>query len=233
MTVPLVVLAVLAGSGELLNLPFTPDLHVLQHWLEPVVGANEVHIDVATNTKVALAIVAMAASFLGIFGAWLVYLRHKVRAVEPSVLAHAWYYDESITRFVGGPGSKGFEAVAWFDRNVIDGAVNGVATLVRSQRPGPAHGADRLRPLVCARHLGRCGRRARLLPHEAVLLMLAPCPRERGRPRRPVVRHPHHAGGAAGDRRAADRADAPSRGASCTAWWRCCSPAPPPRWASG
>jgi NADH-quinone oxidoreductase subunit L len=136
MTVPLVVLAVLAGTGELLNLPFTPDLHVLQHWLEPVVGANEVHIDVATNTKVALAIVAMAASFLGIFGAWLVYLRHKVRAVEPSVLAHAWYYDESITRFVGGPGSKGFEAVAWFDRNVIDGAVNGVATLVRTSGRG-------------------------------------------------------------------------------------------------
>jgi NADH-quinone oxidoreductase subunit L len=131
MTVPLIVLAVLAASGELLNLPFTPDLHVLQHWLEPVVGANEVHIDVATGTKVALAIVAMGAAFIGIFGAWLVYLKHKVRAVEPAILAHGWYYDESITRFVGGPGTKGFEAVAWFDRNVIDGAVNGVAALVR------------------------------------------------------------------------------------------------------
>ena len=136
MTVPLIVLAVLAGTGELLNLPFTPDLHVLQHWLEPVVGANELHIDVATGTKVALAIAAIVASVTGIALAYLIYLRHKVRAVEPAVLVHGWYYDESITRFVGGPGTKGFEAVAWFDRNVIDGAVNGVAALVRSSGRG-------------------------------------------------------------------------------------------------
>jgi NADH-quinone oxidoreductase subunit L len=74
----------------------------------------------------------MGAGLVGIFFGWLVYLRHKVRAVEPAVLAHAWYYDESVTRFVGGPGTMGFEAVAWFDRNVIDGAVNGVAALVRT-----------------------------------------------------------------------------------------------------
>ena len=132
MTVPLVVLAVLAAVGEVLNLPFTPDLHVLQHWLEPVVGANELHIDVTTGTKVALAVAAIAASLVGIGAAGLVYLRRTVRAVEPRVLAHAWYYDESITRFVGGPGTKTFEAVAWFDSHVVDGAVNGVATLVRS-----------------------------------------------------------------------------------------------------
>jgi NADH-quinone oxidoreductase subunit L len=136
MTVPLIVLAVLAAIGELLNLPFTPNLHVLQHWLEPVVGANEVHIDVPTDTKVALAVVAIVASLTGIALAYVVYLRHKVRAVEPSVLAHAWYYDESITRFVGGPGSRGFEAVAWFDRNVVDGAVNGVAAVVRTSGRG-------------------------------------------------------------------------------------------------
>jgi NADH-quinone oxidoreductase subunit L len=59
-----------------------------------------------------------------------------VRAVEPAVLAHAWYYDESITRFVGGPGTKGFAAVAWFDRYIIDGGVNGVAALVRTTGQG-------------------------------------------------------------------------------------------------
>jgi NADH-quinone oxidoreductase subunit L len=31
---------------------------------------------------------------------------------------------------MGGPGRKMFEAVAWFDRNVIDGAVNGAARAV-------------------------------------------------------------------------------------------------------
>jgi len=136
MTLPLVVLAVLAATAELLNLPFNPNLHVLQHWLEPVVGANEAHIDVTTGTKVALGVIATIAAAGGIFGAWLVYLRHRLRAIEPAVLAHAWYYDESVTRFVGGPGTRGFAAVAWFDAHVIDGAVNGVATLVRTSGRG-------------------------------------------------------------------------------------------------
>ena len=33
--------------------------------------------------------------------------------------------------FMGGPGRKAFEDVAWFDANIIDGAVNGAATAVR------------------------------------------------------------------------------------------------------
>jgi NADH-quinone oxidoreductase subunit L len=136
MTVPLVVLAALTIVGGLINLPFTSDTLVLEHFLEPVLGGNEAHIAVETATKVGLAVVAVAAGLLGIFVAWLVYLRHKLRAVEPAVLAHAWYYDESITRFVGGPGTQGFEGVAWFDRNVIDGAVNGVAGLVRTTGRG-------------------------------------------------------------------------------------------------
>jgi NADH-quinone oxidoreductase subunit L len=32
---------------------------------------------------------------------------------------------------MGGPGRRGFDGLAWFDRNVVDGAVNGVAALVR------------------------------------------------------------------------------------------------------
>jgi NADH-quinone oxidoreductase subunit L len=131
-----VVLAALTLLGGGVNLPFTSDTLVLEHWLEPVLGENEAHIAVATGTKVALAGVAVAAGLIGIFVAWLVYLRHKVRAVEPAVLAHAWYYNESVTRFVGGPGTKGFDAVAWFDRNVIDGAVNGVAAVVRTTGRG-------------------------------------------------------------------------------------------------
>jgi NADH-quinone oxidoreductase subunit L len=136
MTLPLVVLAVLAAVAEVINLPFTPDLMFLEHWLEPVIGANEAQISVTTETKVGLAVIATVAALIGIFAASLVYLRHRVRAVEPAVLAHAWYYDETITRFVGGPGTWAFEAVAWFDAHVIDGAVNGVAALVSTSGRG-------------------------------------------------------------------------------------------------
>src|SRR4029453_10994120 len=106
-------------------------LHFLEDFLEPVLGVNEAEIAVSSGAKVALAIVAVGAGVVGIAIAAVVYLRHRRRAVEPAVLAHAWYYDEAITGFMGGPGRKSFEAVAWFDAHVIDGAVNGVSGVVR------------------------------------------------------------------------------------------------------
>jgi NADH-quinone oxidoreductase subunit L len=131
MTAPLVVLAVLAIAGGVLNLPFNEDVHFLEHFLEPVLGANEAEIAVSTGAKVALAAIAVGAGVVGLAAAAVVYLRRRVRAVEPEVLAHAWYYDEAVTAFVGGPGRKSFEAIAWFDAHVVDGAVNGVAAVVR------------------------------------------------------------------------------------------------------
>ena len=65
---------------------------------------------------------------------WFVYSRKKAEAkdkIELKVLAQGWYYDSSIAAFMGGPGRKAFDAVAWFDKNIIDGAVNGVASVVR------------------------------------------------------------------------------------------------------
>ena len=41
-----------------------------------------------------------------------------------------WYYDSSISAFMGGPGRKVFQATTDFDKTVVDGAVNGVGTLV-------------------------------------------------------------------------------------------------------
>ena len=141
MVVPLVVLALLAIVGGALNLPFSDEFMALQHWLEPVLefvtpgGAlvpTEAEIDVDTSVKVGLAVVAVVASLLGIAAAAQVYLRRKVRAVEPEILAHGWYYDEAITAFMGGPGRAGFETVAEIDAEVVDGAVNGVGALVRT-----------------------------------------------------------------------------------------------------
>jgi NADH-quinone oxidoreductase subunit L len=132
MTAPLVVLAGLALVGGGLNLPFATDLHLLGHWLEPVLEGNEAHLDVATGTKVALAVIAIIVALSGIALAAAVYLKRRFAPVEPELLADGWHYDRAITGFMGGPGRAGFEATATFDRTVIDGAVNGVATLVRS-----------------------------------------------------------------------------------------------------
>jgi len=136
MTMPLVVLAVLAAVGGAIQLPFTKDLHFLEEWLHPVLGDNEAHIDVATGTKVGLAVVAALIAVGGIALVYAIYLRRVRRPVEPEILAQGWRYDQAITSFMGGPGRAGFEGVATFDRTVVDGAVNGVGALVRRSGGG-------------------------------------------------------------------------------------------------
>jgi NADH-quinone oxidoreductase subunit L len=132
MTAPLVVLSVLTIVGGVINLPFNEDVDFLEDFLHPVLGVNEAEIAVSTGAKAALAVIAVGAGLVGLAAAAAVYLRRRVRAVEPEVLARAWYYDEKVTAFVGGPGRKSFDAIAWFDAHVIDGAVNGVAAVVRN-----------------------------------------------------------------------------------------------------
>ncbi|MGH9185713.1 MAG: NADH-quinone oxidoreductase subunit L, partial [Acidimicrobiales bacterium] len=137
-----VVLAALAVVGGAINLPFTHDTKILENWLHPVVDTFEAEIDVATATKVALAIGATVASLVGIGFAVLVYVRKRIPAdaIERDVLAHAWYYDESISEFMDGAGRTAFEVTRAFDEKVVDGAVNGTGALVR-------FGASKLRLL--------------------------------------------------------------------------------------
>ncbi|HUF32212.1 MAG TPA: NADH-quinone oxidoreductase subunit L [Acidimicrobiales bacterium] len=135
MTAPLVVLAVLAVVAGGLNLPFTSGLHFLGHWLEPVLQGNEAHIGVATATKVILAVLAVVAAVAGITAAALVYLHRRVapERVEPDLLLRAYRIDEGISLLVDGPGRKLAEISAFvLDGKGVDGAVNGVGTLVRS-----------------------------------------------------------------------------------------------------
>jgi NADH-quinone oxidoreductase subunit L len=132
MTVPLVVLAIASFLGGAVNLPlFGHDSTFLTNWLEPVVAESELHVEVPTGTKIGLAVAAVVLGLVGIAVASLIYLQRRLKPVEPKVLAHAWYYDEAVSKFVGGPGKAAFEGVAAFDRTVIDGAVNGVAGGVR------------------------------------------------------------------------------------------------------
>jgi NADH-quinone oxidoreductase subunit L len=136
MTLPLVVLAGLAAIAGGLNLPFTHRLKFLETWLEPVLEGNERVIDVATGTKVGLAAIAVVVGLVGIAVAAAIYLQKRIKPVEPTILAEGWYYDRSISAFVGGPGRAAFEGVAAFDKTVIDGAVNGAAGAVASAGRG-------------------------------------------------------------------------------------------------
>ncbi|MEX0847934.1 MAG: NADH-quinone oxidoreductase subunit L [Ilumatobacteraceae bacterium] len=133
MLLPLVVLAGLSIVGGALQLPFSSDLHFLEKWLEPVIEFGEADISGtwAYNNKYVLLAVAVVVALSGIAASYAVYSKKKVRPIEPEILANAWYYDRGVSNFMGGPGRRGFGAVAWFDATVIDGAVNGVGRLVR------------------------------------------------------------------------------------------------------
>ena len=132
MTLPLVVLAVLAVFGGGLNLPVLDATKYLEHWLEPVIHFGEAHPTASTTEKVALAGVA-TTSLIGLMAAVLVYLKGRrdlAAKIELPAMLKGWYYDSSISAFMGGPGRKVFQATTDFDKTVVDGAVNGVGTLV-------------------------------------------------------------------------------------------------------
>ncbi len=133
MTLPLVALAGAAFVAGGLNLPFTKDLHFLEHWLEPSLLGNEYHVGAGGGTKLMLAVIATICAIGGIVAAWKLYFdkRGGTGPEAPAILAQGWGYDDAVSNFMGGPGSKGFDALAEFDGTVVDGAVNGVGKLIQ------------------------------------------------------------------------------------------------------
>ena len=139
MLFPLVVLAGLSVVGGVIQLPsfgIIPDgwRHRLEDWLHPVVEPGEAVIKgtAAYDAKSWLAILAIACAALGIATAIAVYAKGRAKPFEPELLARGWRYDETVSAFMGGPGRRAFDAVARFDAGVVDGAVTGTATGVRS-----------------------------------------------------------------------------------------------------
>ncbi len=143
---PLVVLAVLSTVGGFIQMPFSETTERLGRWLHPVVepaeGIGEAQIDGtwAEEHLYLLAIIALTVAIAGIVAAYLVYQRRRVKAIEPAILENAWYYDQTVSELMGGPGREAFGATAWFDANVVDGAVVGSGRAVR----GAAGGLRRL-----------------------------------------------------------------------------------------
>jgi NADH-quinone oxidoreductase subunit L len=134
MLFPLIVLAGLSVVGGAMQLPFSKKLHFLEHWLAPVVEESEANISKtwAYENKYVLLVIAILIAATGIAAAFAVYGKKKVKALEPRVLEQAWFYDAGAAKLVGGPGRAAFNAVAWADSRIVDGAVNGTATIVRN-----------------------------------------------------------------------------------------------------
>ncbi len=150
MTIPLMVLAVLSIFGGYVGVPdFMGEYlgyahsNLFERFIDSSIYTHIAHGEghhlLGHWTLVGLSI---AAALLGIFGAFYLY---KVKPSLPSKIAsgenmgalyklaiNKWYIDELYDYFIVGPFNYLCAAAAEFDRYFIDGAVNGVAGIVRS-----------------------------------------------------------------------------------------------------
>jgi len=144
MTMPLVVLAAGAVGAGFLGVPAAlGGTNAFEHWLAPVMahhGAHAAHASHDLTLEYGLMAASVGVASAGIFLAWLMYQR---KAVRPEVFAEAaggWAYkavynkywvDEAYYAvFLGGTLALA-RALAWFDRNVVDGLVNASALVTR------------------------------------------------------------------------------------------------------
>jgi NADH-quinone oxidoreductase subunit L len=135
LTLPLVVLAILAAVGGLVNLPLWSRTLFLEHWLEPSFGEAVHQVSLTTTDKIGLGALASVAALIGIgvaYSRWYAKRPEENAALEPEILRRAWGVDDLYAAIIGGPGRAAAAFAAFtVDSKIIDGAVNGAAALVR------------------------------------------------------------------------------------------------------
>ena len=137
MTAPLVVLGVLSlVGGFLLN----PVHHgPFFNWLEPVTASTEglAFAEHGALTEPALIAISVVAAALGIAAAYLAYVRRPLTGVAPEIIRgplaelmeRKFYVDELYEAIFVRLGGKLADGAVWFDKTIIDGAVNGSGAL--------------------------------------------------------------------------------------------------------
>jgi len=139
MTIPLIVLALLAAVGGFVGIPaaILPDAHKLEHFLEPVFAAS-VSLHPAEHADKGLELglmgLSVAIALIGTFVAVSRFSR-KPELGEATgfgkVLANKWYVDEFYDAFIVRPLDAFSKFCAFFDKWVIDWIVNGIGKLVQ------------------------------------------------------------------------------------------------------
>jgi NADH-quinone oxidoreductase subunit L len=143
MTVPLMILAVGAALVGFLGLPAWLGPNVFEHFLEPVFEtryqAAEGIPHYAHSTEILLTAVSVALAVLGIYLAYHFFLQHKekpalwlekFRGVHQLVF-NKYYVDETYDLLFVDRAKDSGRLLSAFDKNVVDGAVNGTATITR------------------------------------------------------------------------------------------------------
>jgi NADH-quinone oxidoreductase subunit L len=133
MRLPLVILAVAAFLGGILNLPWSPRFS-FNHWLAPVFAGSLYDDNLHAAAKWALAVTDFAAALIGVILAVALWRGSRVDQpqLEPQFLQRVWYWDDVYDALIGRPSQRLATFLAWVvDARIIDGAVNGAAQLVK------------------------------------------------------------------------------------------------------
>jgi NADH-quinone oxidoreductase subunit L len=132
MRIPLVVLAFFAAAAGLFDLPWVRHDSFVG-WLTPVFGSSVYAAHESDSLQWVLGITDAVVAVIGLTVAWVLWRRRANRPeLEPMFFQRVWYWDEAYDTIIGRPGQvlARFCAVV-VDGRIIDGAVNGAASLVR------------------------------------------------------------------------------------------------------
>ena len=137
MTSPLVILAALSVVGGVLDLPWIHH-NSLEGFLNPSFGFIPVIGHATGLAQTGLAVVDVAVAVLGIMAAFSIWRTGPDQPrYESSFLENVWHWDDFYDATIGRPLTEasqfGDDVV---EPNIIDGAVTGVAVLVRRSADG-------------------------------------------------------------------------------------------------
>jgi NADH-quinone oxidoreductase subunit L len=149
MTVPLTVLAAGSALAGWIGVPklwsiFPDGFRALEVWLADALGSPhataEMEHQPSTGLEWALMLLSVAVAGLGLYVAWRLYQKRRFEREPLQALGrvysgalHKWYVDEAYDAvFVNGLAKGGGDALARFDRTVVDGGVNGAGWLTRA-----------------------------------------------------------------------------------------------------
>ena len=147
MTIPLIILAVLAAVGGFIGIPeiFSGEHgNQFDNWLEPIFQPAQAKIAMfgvhSSLEEIVLMVVTLVGVIGSIYAARYIYIKNIKPAEKLSkrfngvynLLLNKYYVDEIYDASVVTPIAKGSEIVLWkfADVKIIDGLINGVANLI-------------------------------------------------------------------------------------------------------
>jgi NADH-quinone oxidoreductase subunit L len=129
MSAPLVILAIGAVLGGLLNFPIW-HMDFLSRFLSPLFP-TATSVVVSTGTKWVLFAITLAVCVAGLGLGLRTWQTASHPKLEPNFLRRAWYFNDLVSATVSGPLRAAASVMAFVvDRKVVDGLVNGVADVL-------------------------------------------------------------------------------------------------------